>query len=337
MRIEIRDNLTRNYLFDSVKISFNLSWKGLRGKFGIPKSTLEHYRNGSCFIPESLFVRLIEFLSEADKIKVSSNIEKLPDNFGQVMGGKKAYLINFKKFDEGRKTGLKNIKRYHKIEDSSFKDSLASLQLSHSICQCVGAFIGDGCFNLYNNKLYHIEFAGDRRYDVQYYNELIIPTFKSVVPDLKPHIYSSYGKVNGVRIVFYSKDLFNFFKHGFGFVPGKKAHTIAIPDRIMQSKDELVRATIRGIFDTDGCVFIDKRKSYKLYYPRIALQTVSKDLYNQLVSYLSRHFSLYNTFNEKRQIYIIEIYGINQVKRWMDLIGFSNERHLDRLASVVQR
>ena len=48
-----------------------------------------------------------------------------------------------------------------------------------------------------------------------------------------------------------------------------------------------------------GCVFIDKRKSYKLYYPRIALQTVSKDLYNQLVSYLSRHFSLYNTFNEK--------------------------------------
>lgn len=67
----------------------------------------------------------------------------------------------------------------------------------------------------------------------------------------------------------------------------------------MQSKDELVRATIRGIFDTDGCVFIDKRKSYKLYYPRIALQTVSKDLYNQLVSYLSRHFSLYNTFNEK--------------------------------------
>lgn len=96
MRIEIRDNLTRNYLFDSVKISFNLSWKGLRGKFGIPKSTLEHYRNGSCFIPESLFVRLIEFLSEADKIKVSSNIEKLPDNFGQVMGEKRLILLTLR-------------------------------------------------------------------------------------------------------------------------------------------------------------------------------------------------------------------------------------------------
>ena len=36
-------------------------------------------------------------MNEEIKNKVILNIEELPDNFGQVKGGKKAYIINFDK------------------------------------------------------------------------------------------------------------------------------------------------------------------------------------------------------------------------------------------------
>ena len=59
----------------------------------------------------------------------------------------------------------------------------------------------------------------------------------------------------------------------------------------MSLNNEITRnKIIRGIFDTDGGVFLDKRKIYKTKYPRIIFQTVSKPLFEQLSSILSKNF-----------------------------------------------
>lgn len=332
MRILFKNKEDRELFFNQVKSNLNLSWKDIGRQFNVPKASFERYRSGKLSTPEELYNKLKDFSNlEID----DSNIYVLEDNLGQIKGGKKAYKINKTKFDEGRLLGSKSIKKKREIEEIIFK-----LELNKDICELAGTFIGDGCFNVYNNKLYHIEFSGDTRYDLPYYEEIIIPILKSIIPDIKPHFYYGHNRDNSLRVVFYSKKIFIFMKDFLGFTPGKKTFTIKIPDKIILAGDEFIRSTIRGIFDTDGCVFLDRRKKYKNPYPRIFLQTVSKPLYDQLYPYLSREFKMYTRFNEKRQIYIMEIYGLEQVRKWMNIIGFSNNRHLSKIyqiAPVAQR
>ncbi len=328
MRVKIKDS-KREFFFSKIKQNLDLSWKEMGLIFSIPKSTFEKYRSGKLLIPEDIFSRLLEKLPIPDKKITLNHIEKFPDNFGQIMGGKSAYEINKAKFKIGRALGAKRSKIKQEVK--------FNFEVYPKICELVGTYIGDGMFNVYKNKLYQVEFSGDKRFDLKYYQKVIIPIIKEIIPEVNPHFYYSKYRENSIRVVFYSKKLFLFLKDYFEFNPGKKTYTISIPDKIFNAGEDCVRATIRGIFDTDGCVYLDKRKSYANPYPRICLQIKSNSLYHQLITYLGKYFKLHHRFQSNRQIYIIEIYGINQVREWMSLIGFSNKRHLDKIASVAQR
>lgn len=333
MRIKFVNTNIKHKFFDLVKNKLNKNWKEIREDFNLPKSTLESYIYGRLSLPEKLFLEFISLLDKPDKEFILQNIEKVLDNHGAVKGGKNAYLINIKKFEKGRRKGLVSIKKNKKMQELEIKETILNINITPEICEVIGAFIGDGFFNCYNNKLYQIEFAGDSRFDLDYYNHKIIPILINIFPDINPHIYKVKNK-NSLRIIFYSKKLFCFLRDIFGFIPGRKTHIIAIPSLIMKEKS-FVYPTIRGIFDTDGGVYFDKRKGYNKPYPRIILQTVSKNLYAQLLEYLLKEFRIYSRYNQKRNIYILEIYGHNNLKKWLSLIGFSNKRHLNKIASVA--
>ena len=332
MRIKISGDAIRRDVVEEMRENSGKSFVMIRKELGLSRSSFDRYRGGKSLIPEKIFSRLVKLCDARSARKVFVNIERLPDNSGQIKGGRRAYRVTYEKFVDGRKKGAVASGKFRRIDTKNFTTSFT---LSSEFCEVIGAFIGDGFFNSYRNKLYQVEFAGDSRYDLPFYDKVIIPLIKSVIPEIRPHIYK-VEPGNAVRIVFYSKKFFFLLKDFFGFNPGVKTHTINIPYLIKDKGDEYLRRTIRGIFDTDGGVFLDKRPIYKNSYPRIIFQTVSKPLYLQLVNYLGMHFDLYTRLNRKRQIYIIEIYGIQQLRRWMSLIGFSNERHLNRIKSVLQ-
>ena len=135
---------------------------------------------------------------------------------------------------------------------------------------------------------------------------------------------------NTVMLRIYSKRLYYFFIR-LGFLPGKKSRTVKIPTDILGNR-ELMNPTIRGIFDTDGCIFFDRRKSYKSPYPRITLQSASIPLIKQMRKYLSDNFNLYvNLMNRDGVRNYIEIYGHEQLQKFLKQIGFSNPRHLNKI------
>ncbi len=333
MKVKFNNSQIRKHFFESIKKKYKRTWKELYIELNIPKYSLDRYKEGKILIPEELFLKIISLLNEEEKRDFLKNITKLQDNFGQIEGGKKAYKINLRNFEEGRKKGLISINKNKEERDKKIRESIFNIELSKEICEFIGAFIGDGFFNCYNNKLYQIGFSGDSRFDLEYYTECIIPNIKKHFPYLNPHIYKIKNK-NGMNINFYSKELFYYLKDVIGFIPGKKVYTISIPEIILKEKS-FIYSTIRGIFDTDGGVYLDKRKGYKKSYPRIIFQTASKNLYSQLVLILSRKFKIYHKYNPKRKIYLIELYGYQNIKKWMSLIGFSNKRHLDKIASVA--
>ena len=207
-------------------------------------------------------------------------------------------------------------------------------QLNKEICELIGAFIGDGYLGNYGKykSQYLLGFSGDKILDEDYFKNYLAPLIKRNFPSSHPKLY--YRKDEGTIVLrLYSKEIHAFFIK-LGFNNGIKSRIIRIPDKILTNKN-FMNSTVRGIFDTDGCVFFDKRKLYTKPYPRITLQSSSIQLLIQLESYLSRYFKLYlNKNNRDGYRNYIEIYGHKQLETFLKLIGFSNKRHLDKIKNM---
>ena len=206
-----------------------------------------------------------------------------------------------------------------------------STKLNSKICEFLGAFIGDGYMGNYGKRKnqFLIGFVGNQKLDEHYLTKHIYSLIKTNFPFTNPIL--RYRKdENTIRLRIHSKELFKFFLE-LGFNPGKKSRTVRIPEIIFNNQ-KFMNATIRGIFDTDGCIFLDMRKNYKKPYPRVTLQSASIGLIDQLEEYLSKNFNLYvNKSNRDGYRNYIEIYGHKQLERFLKQIGFSNKRHIDRL------
>ncbi|MEK6940095.1 MAG: LAGLIDADG family homing endonuclease [Nanoarchaeota archaeon] len=205
------------------------------------------------------------------------------------------------------------------------------LKLNSELSELVGAFIGDGYLSKYGKNRIVVGITGNAVLDEEYLKIHLVSIVKKYFPSTKPSF--CYRKdENTLQVRFYSQELATFFL-SLGFTPGIKTRTIIIP-KIIEADNKLLYATIRGIFDTDGCLFFDCRKKYRNPYPRITIQMASIPLINQLEKHLSRDFSLYvDKSNRDGKRNTLEIYGHQQLERFLKQIGFSNKRHMSKVPS----
>lgn len=200
--------------------------------------------------------------------------------------------------------------------------------MNEELAELIGAFIGDGFYNIYSGHN-HFEITGNLKLDKEYLNYLSDICRRNF--DVKSILTYREG---ALRLIIHSKEI-NGFLSDLGLPNGKKAHKIKIPEKLLNSR--YIKNIIRGIFDTDGFVYLDKRKIYKKPYPRMGITTKSKTLFLQIKRVLEqRGFRLYCRIDKKYDIYYLEIYTYEQIYKWMQTIGFSNKKHLDKIASVVQ-
>lgn len=333
-RIDFKNNFVRTEFFKILKRTLNIkSWGKLQNFFDCPRTSFQAYHYGKYLIPENLFQKMIRCLNPKDKSYFEKNIITKNDNWGVVKGGQATYKKYPKLAEIAREKAIK------KARQKAFEKPVFDISLSTELCEFVGAMIGDGNVDGYlqkKNKLpkYHLSITGNSVDDFDYLSKYF--------PKIIQNLFNVKSKVifrkdcNAMVLNVYSKKVFFLFKERFGFTPGNKTYSIKIPFEIISSKDKFVFATIRGIFDTDGTVFFDKRKIYKKPYPRIALQIVSKDLFLQLKEFLGKYFLLYSFINKKRNCYHLEIYGEKQLEKWILLVGFSNQKHLNKIEKYVK-
>lgn len=184
----------------------------------------------------------------------------------------------------------------------------------------VGIVIGDG--NVYDKRPSYVEICGDPNLDLDYMTRLS----KNIERDFgfNNRLFVRRG---GLRLRINNKNLVELLKD-IGIPSGvKKGPNARIPKMFLNDW-ELTSSCIRGIFDTDGCIFHDKRKIYKRPYIRICLHMKNKYLLKQIRTLLNRngiktHLNS-NGFN-------LSINGITEVNKFLQIIGFSNKRHIDRI------
>ncbi|MCX6747200.1 MAG: hypothetical protein NTU63_03655 [Candidatus Pacearchaeota archaeon] len=318
LRIFFRDKKDCLKFFDEIRISMNTrNWRDLGKILGTNKSMIDNYRQKKISIPENRFIILLDNLKEDRRNYFLKLIDKKENNWGQIIGGKKAYSINKESFEKGRKIAAKNKKVKYNFN--------INLPLSEELCEFIGAIIGDGFTNKYGH-LYQTQITGDNLLDSDYYNKRLKPICEMLF-NISPKITQKGG---WIRLNIYSKNLFEMLTCRFKIPAGIKGYTVTIPNEIIRSKEELINYTLKGMFDTDGGVGIDKRKSYKRPYIRINYTSASKGLINQ-VSKILLSYNINHSVHINGNCLVIQINGMDNVKRFISKIGFSNKRHLDKI------
>ena len=193
----------------------------------------------------------------------------------------------------------------------------------------IGIHIGDGSINFYKNRwVYSVR--GHKIDDRKHYKEVIKPLFKKV--------YNIDFNLREWKDVFgfqFSSKAILSFENSLGLPLGPK-EGIVIPEIFINKK--LMPFVIRGIFDTDGCVYLEKKK--KGLYPRLELGSASKDLILQIRSYLNENkiSSCYYIAKRKKKnwkpLHKIIVRGFKNVNRWMNLIGTDHPKHIYKIRKV---
>ncbi len=165
------------------------------------------------------------------------------------------------------------------------------MKINAELAELIGAHIGDGSMGFYQGHPV-ISFFGHPVEDKEY-----------VISILK--LYEKYFGIKAnlrqwsgvIGFQFFSKDVFNFFKSLD--IPIGKKHNAEIPSIIMKSNKKILASFVRGIFDTDGTIYFE-RKNGK-YYPRIQLKITAKSVAMQILEILNTNFEIRATLYKRRE------------------------------------
>ncbi|MCX6802186.1 MAG: hypothetical protein NT067_03660 [Candidatus Diapherotrites archaeon] len=262
-RIEFPDAATRNEFFGLLKGSVGVrAWDELYKRFNIGRSLFQGYRCGQFTLPKDKFQTFLEFLPSQERERFISMISTKSGSWGRKLGGISTYYKYPELFQQGRE------KAWHSLNHSGGGRRYYALNipLRSDLCEFIGALIGDGFTNQYGSY-YQTGFCGDKRFDKNYYDTLIIPIARDLF-EAKAHFRY---KNNGMWINFGSVFMHRVLTERFGIPKGVKFDKVLIPEEILNSNQEFIAATLRGIFDTDGSIYFDKRKIYRKPYVRIEL------------------------------------------------------------------
>jgi len=198
-----------------------------------------------------------------------------------------------------------------------------------NLYEVIGIIIGDGNI-LYNlkNRTYRLEITGNAEEDNDYFNK-ILNTLKTECKN-KVRIRIKLEKNGkGLRLHVNDKSFVERLHAKFGLPFGKKTFTISIKKELMNWK--FSKHIIRGICESDGCIYFSKSKCSKYpTYPRIEIRTSSKRLAKQLMNILSKKDFRVNYLKCKKTAKIY-VSGSEMLNKWIKEIGFNNCKNLSKI------
>lgn len=200
----------------------------------------------------------------------------------------------------------------------------------------VGVHLGDGSMQMVTNGTNSIRFFGHKEDDWNFFSEKLPMIIKKLFnKDVRPTMREDQ---NTCVLSICSKAVVTFLHNVLNIPAGNKKKIQGLPNFIKNDKNLLINC-IRGIADTDFSITFQKDNRGKPKYPLISCTMANQNIIKDLSDCLNGFgFKVISQFNMKRfrngKINIehrIQIYGKEQLEKWMELIGFWNSCRINKL------
>lgn len=188
-------------------------------------------------------------------------------------------------------------------------------KLDSDLAEGLGILNGDGHLALKNYEVCVVISSLEKEYG-EHIKKLFKNTFK-----LTPIIFK---KESILKIRIYSKELHTFLIKTYNLPKGNKIGRLSIHPLIL-SKVNLLRSYLRGLFDTDGSIFLRRSKE-----PVIQITSADKDYLNQVNKAL---ISLgFNSRITKDRLFL---YQFKDIVKFFQEINPANSKHLKKYQSII--
>ncbi len=305
------------------------SSKFLAQYFNVSVRTITDWRGGKNSIPSSVFKKMvnlagiIETILSPQYLKDFWHIKKaaskggrarinLYGNFGTPEGRRRGGLISARE-QKGSRNGFKQLK---KIRQPQYSEKLAEF---------FGIVFGDGHIDRYQVSV-------TTNSETDYEHALYVQRIAKELFGLSSRIRKKKEQL-AVEVVFSSRALASFLMEHGGVAGNKMKGRLIIPGWI-NSEIKYQRAFIRGLFDTDGCIYVDRHriKSKEYYHLGWTITSNADSLRKDIVQLLVHlGFSPTNTVKQN-SVYLRKQ---KEIERYFAEIKSSNQKHLARYKSFI--
>ncbi len=327
-RVLFLSNISREDYFRSLKKLSGASWQVLAKKLNVSNRHFTDYRKGISTFPESIS----KVIEKQFVLKLPKDILIKKDYWyikgAAKMGGKRRFeLYGALGTRESRKKGGFNSLKSHLAKNTGFVTAKKILLPNKTIklAEIVGVLMGDGSMTARQVHIY-LDLKTDQEY-AKYLHKLTEELFGLKVGISRRENESTLVlRLNSVRLLSFLKRI--------GLPNGNKIKQgLNIPLWI-NTRISWQIACLRGLFDTDGCTYVDFHKYKNKVYRHIcvAFTTYSPDLL-QSMHVILRRLGYSPTLSGKRNILLRKE---NEVLRFFQEFKPSNKKHFDKIKKFME-
>lgn len=259
-------------------------------------------------------------LSQLSGISIPKNINLKKEFWYTSKGGEIGGKVTQKQNGnpgtrEGRILGGKKSIATHKIFNTNFKQRKSILipKKNNNLAQLFGIILGDGGITSYQ-----LTITLDRTTDIIYADYVV-----NLIEKIFSISVKKYYRCNVINIVASSKNLIEFLTKN-GLKSGSKVkNQVSVPEWIKKNEHFSLEC-VKGLVDTDGCVYIDKHNYKGKLYQHLCLDftNVSKPL-------LDFVWEILMGLGLKPKIYrkSIKLRRLEDIKLYFRVIKSSNDKH----------
>lgn len=323
MRVKLL-NTSQKKFFDTIIKIVGISDIELAKKCNTNRRTLFDWKTGATLIPLKVFNKLLKISNtRAPQIEVLPEywyakkagqkggriVQQLYGNPGTPEGRSKGGKTTFQKF-------FKNPSLAKKVGFITRKD-INFPKKSARLSEFIGIILGDGGISKYQTAitLHNID---DKEFSL-YVAGVIENLF-----NVKPGLYKQHSVVN---IVISRKNLIEFLlKQGLQ-IGSKVRHQIDVPTWIKE-KDIYAKNCARGLFDTDGCFYVDKHVYNGKVYFNPAINFTNRSL--PLLHFFKTTLEKFGFHPTQRTAYSVFLRKEKEIYKFFKDIGSSNPKHIKK-------
>jgi hypothetical protein len=328
-RVKFQSGKQRGFLL-AVKNKLGINWREFAKILKISEKTLLDWKREKITLP----LDTVKTIHKKSGLPIPKNVTLLSPYWYTKKGARKGGLAVLKKYKIIGGNPQLRIKKWREWweKEGRFKEHpilnkklpFKKPKKTRELAELIGILLGDGGISRYQIKI-TLHLKNDlafSRYVVKLIEDLV-----GVKPSVHCREDCSVLNIEISRI-----GLVDYFTSSLGLKVGNKIRQkVNIPQWIMRKKEYRI-ACLRGLIDTDGTVIIHRYKSRDQFY-------VFKKL-----GFTNRSFpllkSVNNILNElkiKNRItkdqYDVRIEAVADVRRYFDLVGSNNPKHLKRYLS----